>query len=166
MAYKVESGVIDGVDVSGLTIAMLANIPGNVTAGNWRVILFVDANASDDQEKALLEVFSGKAGGPVADFAGLIGEVVEVQKVPITFTVSEGTGTFSAGPVHAEVEALIGATGKQTVLAETAFSTIPGSPAYVARSTTYRADAPQLGIKLDIDDRNAIQGDFLFDHAA
>jgi hypothetical protein len=166
MAYKIESGEIDGVDVSGLTIAMLANIPGNVMAGNWRVILFVDHNADDNQEKALLEVFGGKAGGPVADFASLIGEVVEVQKVPITFTVSEGTGTFDAGPVHAEVEALMGATGKQTVLAETAFSTIPGSPAYVARSTAYRVDAPQLGIKLDIDDRNAIQGDFLFEHAA
>jgi hypothetical protein len=166
MAYKIEAGDIGGVDVSGLTIAMLANIPGNVTAGNWRVILFVDANANDAQEKALLEVFSGKAGGPVADFAGLIGEVVEVQKVPITFTVSEGRGTFAAGSVYAEIEPLIGATGKQTVLAETAFSTIPGSPAYVARSTSYKADAPQLGIKLDIDDRNAIQGDFLFDHAA
>jgi hypothetical protein len=166
MAYAIDSGEISGVDVSGLTIGMLALIPGNVTAGNWRVIVFVDANADDDQEKALLEVFSGKAGGPVADFAGLIGEIVDVRKVPITFTVEQGRGTFSAESVHAEVEPLIGATGKQTVLAETAFSTIPGSPAYVARSTTYRADAPELGIKLDIDDRNAIQGDFLFEHAA
>jgi len=166
LAYRIEAGEVDGVDVSGLTIAMLALIPGNVTAGNWKVTVFVDANASDAQEKALLEVFSGKAGGPVADFAGLIGEIVEVQKVPITFNISEGTGTFDAGPVHAEIEALVGATGRQTVLAETAFSTIPGSPAYVARSTSFKADAPKLGIKLDIDDRNAIQGDFLFEHAA
>jgi hypothetical protein len=166
MAYQVESGTIDGVDVSGLTIAMLANIPGNVTAGNWRVIVFVDANANDDQEKALLEVFSGKAGGPVADFASLIGEIVEVQKVPITFDIAKGLGTFEAGPVRAEIEPLMGATGKQTVLAETAFSTIPGSPAFVARSTSYTADAPKLGISLDLSDRNAIQGDFLFEHAA
>ena len=166
LAYRVESGEINGVDVSGLTIAMMALIPGNVTAGNWKVSVYVDAAASDAQEAALLEVFSGKAGGPVADFAGLVGEIVEVQKVPITFNISEGTGVFEAGPIHAEVEALMGATGKQTVLAETAFSTIPGSPAYVARSTSFTADVPKLGIKLAIDDRNAIQGDFLFEHAA
>src|SRR5687767_7392833 len=78
LAYRVEAGEIDGVDVSGLTIAMMALIPGNVTLGNWKVTVFVDANADDAQEKALLEVFSGKAGGPVADFAGLIGEIVDV----------------------------------------------------------------------------------------
>jgi hypothetical protein len=166
IAYKIDSGEIDGVDVSGLTIALLARIPGNVTAGNWKVMVFVDDTADANQEKALLDVFSGRAGGPVADFASLIGEVVEVQRVPITFDVSEGTGTFDAGPVHAEIEALMGATGKQTVLAETAFSTIPGSPAYVARSTAFRADAPKLDIRLDISDRNAIQSDFLFEHAA
>ena len=166
MAYKIESGDIDGVDVSGLTVAMLADIPGVVTNGNWRVMLFVDDKANDEQEAKLLEVFGGKGGGPVADFAGLIGEVVDVQKVPITFDITEGTGTFAAGPVSAEVEALIGATGRPTVLSETAFSTIPGSPAYVAKSLSYKVDAPQLGMKLDIDDRNAIQGDFLFEYAA
>ncbi len=102
----------------------------------------------------------------MADFAGLVGEVVDVQRVPITFDVTEGTGRFEAGPVRAEMESLTGATGRPTVLAETAFSTIPGSPAYVARSTSYRADAPTLDIAVDISDHNAIQGDFLFEHAA
>ncbi len=73
---------------------------------------------------------------------------------------------LEAGPVRTEIEAIVGATGQRTVLSDTAFSSIPGSPAYVARSTSYTADVPALGISLDISDRNAVQGDFLFEHAA
>jgi hypothetical protein len=167
LAYHFQNGRVNGTDVSGLTIALMADIPGNVMNGNWRALVLVDENASDDQEKALLEVFTGKAGGPVADFAGLIGEVVGVKRVPISFEVSEGEGRFKAGDVlEADVQALVGATGQRTVLAETAFSTIPGSPAYCAESRTYKVNAPELGISLDISGQNAIQGDFLFEHEA
>jgi hypothetical protein len=167
MAYRVDSGTVDDVDVSGLTIAMMADIPGNVTAGNWKVQLFVDDKASKEQEDRLLQVFSGKAGGPVADFAGLIGEVVDVQRVPITFEVRGGEGRFQAGDVvQGEVESIVGATEKPMVMSDTAFSTIPGSPAYIAKSKSYKVDSKPLGINLDISGRNAIQGDFRFEHAA
>jgi hypothetical protein len=167
MAYHFEQGTIDGVDVSGLTIAMMADIPGNVTAGNWKVQLLVDDNSSKEQEERLLQVFSGKAGGPVADFAGLIGEVVDVQRTPITFDVRGGEGRFQAGDVvSGEIESIMGATEKPMVMSDTAFSTIPGSPAFVAKSKSYKVDSKPLGISLDISGRNAIQGDFLFEHAA
>ena len=166
IAYQITSGEAGGVDVSGLTFGLVAHIPGNVLQGNWRVIVLLDENATADQEAALVEVFTGKAGGPVADLAALVGEIVDLQRVPITFDVTEGTGRLEAGPVRTEIEAIVGATGQRTVLSDTAFSSIPGSPAYVARSTSYTADVPALGISLDISDRNAVQGDFLFEHAA
>ncbi|MGH9230104.1 MAG: DUF1326 domain-containing protein [Acidimicrobiales bacterium] len=166
IAYQITSGEVGGVDVSGLTLGLVAHIPGNVLQGNWRVVVLLDENATPEQEAALVEVFTGKAGGPVADLAALVGEIVDLQRVPITFDVTEGTGRFDAGSVRAEIEALTGATGQRTVLSDSAFSSIPGSPAYVARSTSYTADAPALGISLDISDRNAVQGDFLFEHAA
>jgi hypothetical protein len=166
IAWHVEAGEIRGVDVSGLTVALLAHLPGNPLQGNWRVIMFIDGNATDEQQEALLEVFTGRAGGPVADFAGLVGEVVDVRRVPITFDLSEGSGRFEAGAVRAEVEALVGATGKPTLLVDTAFSTIPGSPAHVSRSTSYHVDAPALGMGFDISDRNAVHGRFCFEHVA
>lgn len=165
IAYHFTSGEVNGVDVSGLTLGLVAHIPGNVLQGNWRVVVLIDENATPEQEAALVEVFTGKAGGPVADVAGLVGEIVDLQRVPITFDITEGTGRFEAGPVRADIESLAGATGLPTVLADTAFSSIPGSPAYVARSTSYTADLPALDISLDISDRNAVQGDFRFEHA-
>jgi hypothetical protein len=87
--------------------------------------------------------------------------------VPISFEVSRGHGTFSAGDVvSGEIEGISGATGNAMVMSDTAFSTIPGSPAYVAKSVSYKVDSKPLGISLDISGRNAIQGHFLFEHAA
>ena len=97
LAWHFERGEVDGVDVSGMTFGMLTHIPGNVLAGNWRAVAFVDERASPAQERAILSVFTGKQGGPVADLASLVGEVAGVERVPITFEVHEGEGHFKMG---------------------------------------------------------------------
>ncbi len=164
LAWKIEKGTINGVDVSGLSICLLAHIPGNILQGNWRVVVYVDEKASDEQQAALLEVYSGKAGGPVADFAALVGEIVAVERAPFTIEVSEGKGTLKIGDViFAEMEPYIGATGNPTTLSDTVFSTIPGSPAYVSKSPSYKAKNAALGIDVDIEGHNAITGAFRFE---
>ena len=71
---------------------MIGHIPGNILAGNWRIVVFLDEDATDEQQQALLDVWTGKLGGPIADLAQLVGEVVAVERVPITFTVKGGRG--------------------------------------------------------------------------
>jgi len=165
VAWHIDKGMIDGVDVSGLTFAVLAHIPGNVLKGNWRVIAYVDDKATAKQQEALLNVWTGKRGGPIADLAQLIGEVVAVERVPITFTVEGGKGTYHIGSaVEAQLAPLLGADGKATTLHDSVFSTIPGSPAFVGRASEYRVNAPNLGFKFELQDHNAIQGNFHFDY--
>lgn len=162
ISWHIDKGTIDGTDVSGLTFAVVADIPGNVLKGNWRVVAYVDEKASDKQQEAILNVWTGKLGGPVADLASLIGEVVAVERVPVTFTVKEGKGSFKLGDaVEAEVEPLKGTTGT-TTLANSVFSSIPGSPAYVGKAPVYRANVPAVGISLDLSGRNSVQGMFHF----
>ncbi len=163
MAWHIDRGTVDGVDVSGHTFALVAHIPGNVlTPGSWRVVAYVDDNATDEQQEAILSVWTGKLGGPVADLAGLIGEVVAVERAPITFTVEKGKGTLKIGSAaEAEVAPLQGATGA-TTLHDSAFSSIPGSPAYVGKAPKYRVNAPALGLNIDLKDHNSVQGNFRF----
>ena len=92
MAYRIETGQIGGVDVSGLNIGIAAFIPGNVFSGGFRVIRYVDDRASLEQEQALLEAFRGKLGGPLADLANLVGEEVAARRAPIRFSVEKGRG--------------------------------------------------------------------------
>ena len=72
LAYHIDQGKIDGVDVSGLTLGLLGHIPGNIMQGNWRIAAFVDDKASPQQEEAILSVYTGKEGGPVADLVKLV----------------------------------------------------------------------------------------------
>ena len=105
----------------------------------------------------MLRLFTGQLGGAVADLAGLIGEVVAVERSPITFSVEGGQGKLTIGNlVHAEMAPFMGATGNPTTLAETVFSTIPGS-------SQYTKDGGPHGIpSVDLQGHNALQGHFRF----
>jgi hypothetical protein len=164
LAYHFDKGTIDGVDVTGRTIAMVSHIPGNVLQGNFRVALYVDEGASQSQQEAILNVYSGKLGGPIADFAKLIGEVVSVERVPITFDVHQSRGTLKIGEVsYAELEPYKGADGSATTLSNTIFSTVPGAPVFVGKAAQYRSRHPGLGHDLNLTGHNALQSVFVFD---
>lgn len=163
-AWQIDKGTIEGVDVTGRTVALSVHIPGNVLAGNWRAVVYLDDDTTEEQEKALLKVFTGQLGGAIADLAGLIGEVVAVERAPIDFSVTEGKGTLTIGNVvDAELAPFQGATGTATALHDTAFTTIPGSPAFVGKAQRFRRDASEYGLAdIDIENNNAIQGLFHF----
>ena len=164
VAWRVDKGTVDAVDVGGLTIAAVAHIPGNILLGNWTAAIFVDDNASKAQEEALLKVYTGKAGGPVADLAKLIGTVVSVERAPIRFDVQGGKGTLAIGKdYYAELEPYIGASGGKTTLTDTVFSTVPGAPVFVGKAPVYRSKNAAIGINVDIKNHNALQSTFQFD---
>ena len=129
IAWHFDKGKINGVDVSDRTIAVMAHVPGNILQGNWRAAVYLDDRVTPAQEEAILAVYTGKLGGPVADLVKLVGEVVSVEKVPISFTVEGGKGHLEVGTVgFAELVPYQGATGGTTTLSNTVFSTVPGAP--------------------------------------
>jgi hypothetical protein len=89
LVFDVRTGEIEGTDVSGRTLALVADTPKVMTDGNWRVGIIVDDGASDAQLEALTGVFSGQLGGPMGGLAPLIGEVLGVERAPI-HVVEEG----------------------------------------------------------------------------
>ena len=164
IAWRVDEGTVDGVSVGGNTIAAVAHVPGNILEGNWTAAIFVDENASEEQEKALLKVYTGQAGGPVAELAKLIGKVVSVERAPIKFTVSEGKGELAIGEnYYALLEPYRNATGALTTLSDTVFSTVPGAPVFVGKAPSYRSRNDAIGINVDIKNHNALHSTFVFD---
>ena len=103
VAWHFDKGTVDGVDVSGITLAAVAHVPGNILQGNWRAAVYVSDHATKAQEEAILGVYTGQKGGPVAELAKLVGEVVSVEKVPIKFDVHGGSGTLQARPDSARL---------------------------------------------------------------
>lgn len=164
VAWHIDRGTVDGIDVGGHTLAAVSHLPGNVLKGNWRTAFFVDDGASDEQMEALLNVYSGKRGGAVAEMAKLIGEVVSIERAPIRFTVNEGRGELEIGAdYYAELEPYLGPNGAVTTLTETIFTTVPGAPAFVGRAPVYRSHNEALGIHLNLRNHNALQSTFVFE---
>jgi hypothetical protein len=83
LVFNIREGAIEGTDVSGRTVAVIADTPKVMTEGNWRLGMFVDDGTSDEQMEKLTGVFGGQMGGPMAGLAPLVGEVVGVERAAI-----------------------------------------------------------------------------------
>jgi hypothetical protein len=166
VAYHFDSGSIQGTDVSGLSLVNVVKIPGNILAGNWKVAMFVNESATDDQKDALIAAYSGQLGGPLADLAGLIGEVVDIRRARITHEIHDGAGTLRIDDfVNAEMAPYRGPDGSVTTLQNTIFSTVPGSPAYASKASANDVNLPEYGMVWSFQQRNAIQSDYHITYA-
>jgi hypothetical protein len=83
LVFNVTDGDVEGTGVGGLVVAIIADTPKVMTEGNWRLGIFIDDKASDEQVEKLVRVFSGQLGGPMAALAPLIGENRGVQRARI-----------------------------------------------------------------------------------
>jgi hypothetical protein len=165
LAYNIEKGEINGLDVSGLTYVEVVKIPGNVlTQHSWKRVSYVDARATNEQQAAILDAWHGRLGGPLADLNALVGEDVAIETIAIEHNLRGGEGTIAVGDkVRATMAPYRSAYGAITSLRDSIFSTIPGAPAYIAKATEHVVNIPEHGMVWTFKDRNAIQGDFLLE---
>jgi hypothetical protein len=83
LAFDITEGDIDGTDIAGLRVALIADTPKVMTEGNWKLGVFIDDQASEEQGEKLVQVFSGQLGGPMAGLAPLVGEILGVERASI-----------------------------------------------------------------------------------
>lgn len=165
IAYRINAGEVRGIDMAGVKIASTLLIPDNVLAGNWTRQLYVDASADNAQSDAAIDLLQGRLGGPLEDLAGLVANELEARRARITFELDKGRGKLKVeGVLEAEMEPYKGPTGEVTTLNESIFTTIPGSPAYVAKAEYFRMKDQGVGVDVDLEGHNAIQGAFRFEH--
>jgi hypothetical protein len=89
LVFVIREGEIEGTDVGGLTVAAIFDSPKVMTDGNWRLGMFIDDRASDEQMEKLTAVFGGQKGGPMEAISPLVGEILGVERAPIE-VVEEG----------------------------------------------------------------------------
>jgi hypothetical protein len=82
LVFNIHEGDVDGTDIGGRKVALIADTPKVMTEGNWRLGVFIDDQASDEQYEKLLGVFSGQLGGPMGALAPLVGEMLGAERAP------------------------------------------------------------------------------------
>lgn len=105
LAFHIDRGDIEGVDVSGLTFAMVVDTPPVMSDGGWRLGVVMDGAAGEEQAGALGRVLGGEVGGPPAMLGPLIGEMLGVEQAPAEWRHSGGTFGVRFGElIDVEVE--------------------------------------------------------------
>jgi hypothetical protein len=108
LVFHLTSGDVEGTDVGGLTVVALADTPKVMTDGGWRLGVFIDAAASDEQAEKLGAVFGGQLGGPMEALGPLIGENLGVERAPIDVTEDGLTHSVRIGDaVDFEIEDVV-----------------------------------------------------------
>ena len=83
LAFNIREGKIEGTDIGGLNVVVVADTPKVMTDGNWRLGLFIDERATDEQADKLGQVFGGQLGGPMGALVPFVGEVLGVERAAI-----------------------------------------------------------------------------------
>ena len=146
----ITEGAYPNASLDGLNASVAAYCPGPTMAdGNWRAVLYLDQSASPEQEHALLNIFSGEAGGPWARIAPLFadGRFESVRKVQILFNKESRKRKFQISGdndvASLEVEAIRGADREGVAKIINLFNVIHGLEQVLARSN-YRIHDQEL----------------------
>jgi hypothetical protein len=113
MAYHINNGNYGATTLDDLNVLAIGYFKGNVWAGETKASggFFLDEQADQKQREALQMIFTGKAGGFMAEFAKLFGEVRGMSFAPIKFEMAKDLSYWRAevpGKVIARAEALTG----------------------------------------------------------
>lgn len=113
---RIDRGNHQGLDLSGLNVAMLLDIPGKMERGNWTLALWIDDRASDDQFTALETIFRGNARGSTGLFNILVGNYLGAERAPVEFVTDGDTRSLSVGrAIQGEVKPIAGARDGEDV---------------------------------------------------
>jgi hypothetical protein len=97
LIFHIENGSYDSISLNGLNVAVAVHVPGPMAEGNWTVAAYIDERADDKQTEALGAIFTGAAGGPMAQLVPMFGKNLGAKKVPITYRI-EGKQRFADIP--------------------------------------------------------------------
>jgi hypothetical protein len=105
--YHIKNGTYADVKLNGIDVIYAASWPKAIHEGNGTMQLFIGKKATEDQKKAILNIFSGKAKGegPFALFANTFKYLLDPQFVDIAVKIDGRKSSFSVpGVIDVQLE--------------------------------------------------------------
>ena len=113
---RIDRGVSNGVELDGLNVAMLLDIPGKMERGNWTLALWIDDRSTDAQFDELVKIFSGGARGTTGLFKLLVGNFLGAERAPVQFTTDGDTRSLAVGKlIQGSVRPIAGSRANEEV---------------------------------------------------
>tara|TARA_Y100000022_G_scaffold189173_1_gene188212 strand:- start:427 stop:978 length:552 start_codon:yes stop_codon:yes gene_type:complete len=136
LVWDIKSGHLNDVKLDGLKVSIWLHAPGpQLTEGGFKIALYIDENATDEQAAALEELYGGKHGGHLGVIASLVGEVMGVKRAKITCDVSGNHKTLKVdGAGEWDMEAIEDGNGNVAKCEYHPLAINPGFPVEVSKT--------------------------------
>jgi hypothetical protein len=162
---KNEDANNNSINLANLNVVLSVHVPGNMLIGpKWKIGLYLDERANNDQKDALTRIFTGQVGGDFfVEMLSRTGEILGIRSVPIEFNIEGKKRRKIKIPAIAEMD-IEGLTGSdpnvESKVVNPAFSNTPGIDPIIARATrhTYK----DHGLEWDNSGRNAFYSRFTY----
>jgi hypothetical protein len=168
IAWHVDKGTIDDIDVSNLTVVSVSHHEGHRHSGGQEVVLVIGQDASDEQAEALQNVFLGRRGGPLEELHQLTGPEPIIRRAPVQYTHDGQTTKVTVGEdasmTNVEMFPLVGALGRITTLADSALARVLGTPSDVGKSRRLQISVDRAPLETNVENRSASRGRFSYHH--
>jgi hypothetical protein len=92
---KIDQGRYAEVDLSGIKLGLMIEIPGQMSRGNWTAGVYIGNEADIYQIKALTRIMSGQAGGTTRLLSILVGRFLGVWQEDITYEIDGDVRRFA-----------------------------------------------------------------------
>jgi hypothetical protein len=163
-AWHIDEGKFNNHNLAGMNVVGVFHSPGSMFTTKWRVALYIDDKASDDQRNALTRIFAGQEGGVPGTLASFVGEVAGVKSAKIDYS-ADGKNRSVRIPriAEAEIEAIEGQGGSEVQIQNHPLAVSPGQIATVAKSKKFSIH--DLGFDVELSNRSGLYASFKYDSA-
>jgi len=163
LSWHITDGRTGTLDLSDLSVVIAGTYHREEPAlpqshwPPWRVVLYVDENATPKQQEALTEIFLGQAGGDtLRNFAHAIGEVYAVRTARVELDHTPGRERMHVG------EFVAAYTAEPVLADEPVYCGIPGTdrPGQEVVAGRFQVSAPSL--RWEVSGRCGFAKDFAY----
>src|SRR5262245_16459601 len=161
IGWHIDQGSFGDVNLAGLNVALAVHSPGPMTQVKWQAALYLDEKAAQAQKDALMQIFSGQAGGHPAVLTSFVGQLLGVRSVPIDYQAEGKRRSLRiANVVEAEIEAIAGQGDAEVTINNHPLCIAPGYPAVAAKSK--RLSYHDHGLQWEISGKNGFYSPFTY----
>lgn len=162
VAWHIDEGKFGDVHLDDLNVALAVYSPGNMATTPWQAAVYFDDKASDSQKDALMQIFTGQAGGHLSRLITHVGQVLGISSVPMTYEAEGKRRRLQiAGVAESEIEALATGQGGADITVENhPLCIAPGFKAVVGQSN--KLSYHDHGMNWEFSGKNGLYSPFAY----
>jgi hypothetical protein len=144
LAFTVDSGTSNGVDLAGTKLVLHAELPGDFLGGIDKALMYLDEASSPEQRHELEAIFQGNRGGLWEGVSGMIAEFLPSKTLPLEVTGGDQPRVTVGDLVDLTFDRMKTEDGKQAVLVNSPLSTSFAVDTQELATASGRASDPDL----------------------